>query len=105
MVLRLEETRLGILGIFVEGKNHYNESHAHLISLLHEPFAISISNILQHQEILRLKDILADDNRYLRQEAYGDNRKNHHRSGFRIAERDGNGFTGCTAEQPGTVVW
>ncbi|WP_246804228.1 sigma-54 interaction domain-containing protein [Desulfosarcina cetonica] len=60
--------RLGILGIFVEGKNRYNESHAHLISLLHEPFAIAISNILQHQEILRLKDILADDNSYLRKE-------------------------------------
>jgi len=44
--------------------------HAHLISLLHEPFAISISNILQHQEILRLKDMLADDNRYLHQQMH-----------------------------------
>ena len=68
MALQLDEMRLGILEIFVEGKNRYNESHAHLISLLHEPFAIAISNILQHQEILRLKDILADDNSYLRQE-------------------------------------
>ncbi|BBO80933.1 ATPase AAA [Desulfosarcina ovata subsp. sediminis] len=68
MGLRLDEMRLGTLGLFVEGKHRYNESHAHLISLLHEPFAIAISNILQHQEILRLKDILADDNRYLRQE-------------------------------------
>jgi formate hydrogenlyase transcriptional activator len=68
MDLELEEKRLGDLHLFAEGKNQYTDVHARLISLLHEPFAIAISNILQHQEILRLKDMLADDNRYLRQE-------------------------------------
>ncbi|MEW6672598.1 MAG: sigma-54 dependent transcriptional regulator [Thermodesulfobacteriota bacterium] len=70
MDLELEKRRLGSLDIFTEGKNRYTRLHAHLISLLHEPFAISISNILQHQEILRLKDMLADDNRYLHQQMH-----------------------------------
>ena len=68
MDLIMENMRLGSLILLAEGKNRYTETHAHLISLLHEPFAIAISNILQHQEILRLKDMLADDNRYLQQE-------------------------------------
>jgi transcriptional regulator with GAF, ATPase, and Fis domain len=39
-----------------------------LFSLLKEPFAIALSNTLKHQEVLRLKDLLADDNRYLHRE-------------------------------------
>jgi len=70
MSLNLEERRLGGLGIFTENKNRYTRLHAHLMSLLHEPFAIAISNILQHQEILRLKDMLTDDNRYLHHQLY-----------------------------------
>ena len=38
------------------------------MSLLNEPFAIAFSNTLKHQEVLRLKDLLADDNRYLHRE-------------------------------------
>ncbi|EFK10773.1 sigma-54 interaction domain protein [delta proteobacterium NaphS2] len=65
MDLELDGKRLGILCLFVEGKGRYTEFHGELISLLHEPFAIAISNILQHQEILRLRDMVSDDNRYL----------------------------------------
>jgi len=68
MDLEIEKKRLGNIGLFAEGKNRYTESHAKLISALHEPFAIAISNILQHQEILRLKDMASDDNRYLRRQ-------------------------------------
>jgi transcriptional regulator with GAF, ATPase, and Fis domain len=68
MDLELEKKRLGSLHLYAEGKHRYTEFHAHLISLLHEPFATAMSNILQHQEIQRLKDMLADDNRYLHQE-------------------------------------
>ena len=63
--LELEKKRLGNLSLFAEGKHRYIEHHANLLSLLHEPFAIAISNILQHQEILRLRDMVSDDNRYL----------------------------------------
>lgn len=68
MDLELENERLGGIFLFVEGKNKYTEDHINLISLLHEPFAVAISNILQHQEIRRLKDMLADDNVYLNNE-------------------------------------
>ena len=68
MRLELEQKRLGNLVIFAEGKQQYTEHHAQLISLLHEPFAMAISNILQHQEILRLQEIISDDNRYLRRQ-------------------------------------
>jgi transcriptional regulator with GAF, ATPase, and Fis domain len=46
----------------------YTEEHKHLFSLLNEPFAIAFINYLRYREVLRLKDILADDNRYLQNE-------------------------------------
>lgn len=68
MDLELEKKRLGGLVLFTEGKNRYSRLHARLIALLHEPFTFAISNILQYQEILKLRDMLADDNRYLHQQ-------------------------------------
>ncbi len=46
----------------------YNEDHIRLFSLLNEPMAIAMSNYLRYREVLRLKDILLDDNRYLQNE-------------------------------------
>jgi transcriptional regulator with GAF, ATPase, and Fis domain len=66
--LDVEGTRLGALSIVAEGKNRFTEEHARLVSLLNEPFAIAFSNTLKHQEVLKLKDLLADDNRYLHRE-------------------------------------
>lgn len=66
--LKLDQMRLGQFGIFTKGKHQYIEHHARLIGLLHEPLAVALNNILQHQEIQRLKDMLADDNRYLKQQ-------------------------------------
>jgi formate hydrogenlyase transcriptional activator len=70
MVLHLdvEGKRLGALSLVAEGKGRFSEEHARLMSLLNEPFAIAFSNTLKHQEVLRLKDLLADDNRYLHRE-------------------------------------
>ena len=48
-----------------DGVNRYTGEHARLLRLLHGPIAIAMSNALEHQEIVRLKDMLADDNRYL----------------------------------------
>ncbi|ACN16543.1 sigma-54 dependent DNA-binding response regulator [Desulforapulum autotrophicum HRM2] len=68
MHLKLDGTRIGLFGVLSEGKHRYSEFHSHLITLVHEPFAVAISNILQHQEIQRLNKILSDDNRYLHRE-------------------------------------
>lgn len=65
MPLETREQVLGSLVVSSEGKEKYNEEHARLLSLLKEPFYIAISNALTHREVLQLKDLLIDDNRYL----------------------------------------
>jgi transcriptional regulator with GAF, ATPase, and Fis domain len=67
-LLKLEGNRIGNLVVFADGLNRYNDEHARLLRLLHDPFSIAMSKALEHQEIIRLKDILADDNRYLFEE-------------------------------------
>jgi formate hydrogenlyase transcriptional activator len=66
--LDVEGKRLGALSMIAEGKDRYSEEHARLVSLLNEPFAIAFSNALKHEQVQRLKDLLADDNRYLHRE-------------------------------------
>src|SRR5512139_3834719 len=65
MALKLEGNRIGSLGLVADGLNQYTNEHARLLQLLHGPFAIAMSNALKHQEVIRFKDMLADDNRYL----------------------------------------
>ncbi|SDB60059.1 Transcriptional regulator containing GAF, AAA-type ATPase, and DNA-binding Fis domains [Desulfonatronum thiosulfatophilum] len=63
--LALESRRIGILVLGVQGRNRYEEDHARLMNTLNEPFAIAVANALQYQEVVRLKEMLEDDNRYL----------------------------------------
>jgi len=65
MLLESKGQVLGSLVVSTEGKEKYNQEHARLLSLLKEPFFIAISNTLKHREVLKLKDLLIDDNRYL----------------------------------------
>ncbi|OPY69276.1 MAG: Formate hydrogenlyase transcriptional activator [Syntrophorhabdaceae bacterium PtaU1.Bin034] len=65
MVLEIEGNRVGNVLLTAIGLDRYTSEHAELLELLREPFAIAMSNTLEHQEVLRLKDMLADDNRYL----------------------------------------
>lgn len=67
-LLKVEDKRLGALVLLAKGRDRFSEEHGRLFSLLNEPFAIALSNTLRHQEILRLKDLLSDDNRYLHRE-------------------------------------
>ena len=68
MLLKSKEQILGSLVIITEGNEKYNAEHTRLLSLLKEPFVIALSNTLKHREVLKLKDLLADDNRYLHRE-------------------------------------
>jgi len=68
MRLMLEGTILGGVILGNRTGTPYNEEHNRLLSLLNEPFAIALSNFLQHRELARIKDDLADENRYLRDE-------------------------------------
>jgi len=66
--LELESLRLGAVVLAAAGKHRYREEHARLLNFLNEPFSIAIANYLQYQETVRLKEMLADDNRYLHRE-------------------------------------
>jgi transcriptional regulator with GAF, ATPase, and Fis domain len=68
--LDVERERLGALSLVAKGQGRFTDEHARLMSLLNEPFAIAFSNALKHQEVLKLKDLLADDNRYLHRELF-----------------------------------
>jgi transcriptional regulator with GAF, ATPase, and Fis domain len=70
LVLEIDERRLGVLVSFVEGIDRYTTEHARLIQLLHDPFAIAMANALQHREIVRLKELLVDDNRFLHRQLF-----------------------------------
>jgi transcriptional regulator with GAF, ATPase, and Fis domain len=70
MRLDVEGAILGNLALRVAGTGKYTEEHARLLALLREPFAIALSNTLKHQEVLKLKDLLTDDNKYLHRELF-----------------------------------
>ncbi len=70
LFLELEGQRIGKLVLAARGRDRYTEEHARLVALLNGPFAIALANALEHREVERLKDLLADDNRYLREEIY-----------------------------------
>jgi len=68
LIMQLEGNLIGTLALYDDGLNRYTGEHARLLQLLHQPVAIAMSKALEHQEIIRLKDMLADDNRYLFEE-------------------------------------
>ncbi len=71
MRLEMEGRRVGNLVLSAKGNDQYTPAHARLVFMLHDPFAIALANALKHQELLRLKNLLADDNQYLRKQLQG----------------------------------
>lgn len=69
--LDLENKRIGMLMLAAEGRDRYTERHARLMNTLNEPFAVALANALQYQEVVRLKEMLEDDNQYLFNELHG----------------------------------
>jgi transcriptional regulator with GAF, ATPase, and Fis domain len=61
---------LGGVGVLSKSGQPFTNDHLALLELLHDPFAIALSNYLRHREVLRLKDLLADDNQYLQSELH-----------------------------------
>ena len=68
LILESGSHMLGSLAIISEGEERLRQEHTELLALLREPFAIALSNALKHREVIKLKDLLADDNRYLQGE-------------------------------------
>ena len=68
MALRTGKATLGFLVLVSDGEEKFSEHHRSFVELLKEPLVISMSNALQHREVLKLNDLLTDDNRYLHNE-------------------------------------
>ena len=68
MRLATQGGRFGAVVLTAEGADRYAVEHARLLRLLEDPFTIALANTLVHREVLRLRDRLADDNRYLHRE-------------------------------------
>jgi transcriptional regulator with GAF, ATPase, and Fis domain len=68
MRLATEDGRYGAAVLTTESANCYAAEHARLFQLLEDPFTIAFANALVHREVTRLRDRLADDNRYLHRE-------------------------------------
>ncbi|MEM6366936.1 MAG: sigma 54-interacting transcriptional regulator [Myxococcota bacterium] len=52
--------------VFISEGSRFTKEHAELLVPLRELFTIAMSNALEHREVLRLSRLLADDNRYLK---------------------------------------
>lgn len=64
-LLHVANKRIGVISLWADGYDRYTFEHLKMLNLLNGPFAISLSNALQHREVLQLKEQLIDDNRYL----------------------------------------
>jgi transcriptional regulator with GAF, ATPase, and Fis domain len=68
MMLVVHGQRVGAVILSAKGINRFNKQHAKFFGTLKEPFFVAMSNAVKHREVLKLKDMLADDNRYLNSE-------------------------------------
>jgi transcriptional regulator with GAF, ATPase, and Fis domain len=68
--LKMEGEMLGVVAAIANGIDRYRPAQAQLFGLLHDPFAIAMSNALRYREMSQLKDLLKEDNRYLHHELH-----------------------------------
>jgi transcriptional regulator with GAF, ATPase, and Fis domain len=66
--LIIQHKFIGSLIVRAKGKDRYTEEDGQLWSLVNEPAGIALANSQQYLDLLKLKDALADDNRYLSSE-------------------------------------
>jgi transcriptional regulator with GAF, ATPase, and Fis domain len=66
--LIIEGRFVGSLAVRAIGKGRYSDEHVRLWSLINEPAAIALANSRRYLELLKLKEVLADDNKYLQDE-------------------------------------
>ena len=69
-LLKVGSEKIGVIAVLSKGYDRYSKRDLKLFNRLSGPFAIALSNALKHNEVLRLKEMLADDNRYLQRQAH-----------------------------------
>ncbi len=67
MFMRLDMSgeEVGAVLISAEGPDRYTAKHAELLESIREPLTIAMINARRYRELVRVKDLLADDNRAL----------------------------------------
>ncbi len=68
LMLFVENKIVGALTLLAHGENRFSERDISLYSTLREPFFLAMSNAMEHREVIKLQELLADDNRYLQDE-------------------------------------
>jgi len=68
MPLQIEEELIGFLILRARGEGKFTPEHVALLATVAEPFAIALANVLAHEEVVKYRDILIDDNRFLNKE-------------------------------------
>lgn len=66
--LMIEGKYVGSFLAMVKGQKKYTQEDLKIWALVNEPAAIALANHLQYREVVRVKDLLADDKRYLQNE-------------------------------------
>jgi transcriptional regulator with GAF, ATPase, and Fis domain len=66
--LLMGDTFLGSFNLACNGTDRYTDDQARLVAAAKEPIAIALANHLQHREVLRIKELKEDDNRFLKSE-------------------------------------
>ena len=72
LVLSLEAdgNRIGHLLLRAYCKDSYTTEQVELLLSVREPFALALANALSHEETLKYKDLLLDDNKFLKNEIF-----------------------------------
>jgi hydrogenase-4 transcriptional activator len=65
-----EEGMLGWLTLYAWGVGRYNPMHVELFGTVADPFVIALANALSHEKLLKYRDNLLDDNRFLNKELF-----------------------------------
>ena len=65
LLLRTQSAMLGFCVLISHEDVAFTEEQLAWVLMLKEPMVIAMANALKHREVLKLNDILADDNRYL----------------------------------------
>ena len=68
MRLIVDENMVGGITFVNDQSGAFNQKHADLIALIREPLATAFSNSLRYNELNEMKELLADDNLFLRDE-------------------------------------
>jgi len=68
--LRIEEELIGFLILRARREGKFTTKHVELLATVAEPFALALANVLAHEQVIKYRDILIDDNRFLNREIF-----------------------------------